>query len=94
LTITLAVELGMFGVGIIEIIVLVAVLASLALAALLVGIMLFRGTQRSGTTNARPMISHSPALVESDGTLRIEMPLGPDWADRWVRVVVEPGDRV
>jgi hypothetical protein len=94
LTITLAAELGMFGVGIIEIIVLVAVFASLALAALLVGIMLFRGTQRSGRASSRPMISHSPALVESDGTLRIEMPLGPDWADRWVRVVVEPGDRV
>lgn len=84
----------MFGLGIAEIIILVAVVASLALAALIVGILVFRGTQQSGSANARPMISHTPALVESDGTLRVEMPLGPDWADRWVRVVVEPGDRV
>lgn len=84
----------MFGLGLAEIVILVAVFASLALAALIVAILVMRGSQRGGATGTRPMISHTPALVESDGTLRVEMPLGPDWADRWVRVVVEPGDRV
>ncbi len=84
----------MFGLGLAEIIILVAVIASLALAALIFVILITRGTQRGGATNNRPVISHTPALVESDGKLRVEMPLGPEWADRWVRVVVEPGDRV
>jgi hypothetical protein len=84
--------LAFIGLGIAEIIILLVVLGGGCAAVLLMVLMTVRSSQSRGT--ASRMVAHAPALVESDGVLRVQMPLGPEWADRWVRVVVEPGDRV
>ncbi|MBA3315349.1 MAG: hypothetical protein M3552_07115 [Planctomycetota bacterium] len=83
--------------GLPEIIILVVFFGGLLCALAVVGASLFYVSKKSRSRmkeSGTAIISHSPAMVDSDGTLRLEVPLGPEWADRWVRVVVEPGDRL
>ncbi len=75
---------------------IIAVLACVVIGGPIIAVLIVLFVARRSPRHAETRLADGPvrnAVVGPDGVLRVELPLGDAWANRPVRVVVEPAER-